>query len=349
MSTPPSSPLPSLTQTSSDGRCGMCGACGSMPPWAPEMLVNATPAARLAIQQRMEEARLRFIKQRNDTIAANAKLDSITTSSSSSSSPNTMHKHQDRIVSPIHQTDPVTISMSQLSLQSPTRSSDAESFRTAECDDLDHLEVDEMIAQMPTREMIEDMFEISIDDDDNDIRWRNQQTSQSETTTPTKQSLSTISHDTSDLTDTPEQQQDEIEISKHFTKKENNASTIESLEGSVSSRPTMQHRHISNDPHFNNFDLPPELHNKRSVEIQLQSESSLVPRTACADCEIWRARVQELELRVEALTSALAAREMEHVALRARVSDRIRHIPKSEARLAEECESLRVTTEFLVS
>lgn len=69
----------------------------------------------------------------------------------------------------------------------------------------------------------------------------------------------------------------------------------------------------------------------------------------CSDCQVWRKRVQELETKVDTLTSGLAVREMEMATLRARVGDGDRYVPRSEARLLEECESLRVTTEFLVS
>lgn len=71
--------------------------------------------------------------------------------------------------------------------------------------------------------------------------------------------------------------------------------------------------------------------------------------TRCSDCQSWRRRVQELEMKVEALTAVVAARDMVIATMRARIGDGARHSSKSEARLVEECESLRVTTEFLVS
>lgn len=67
----------------------------------------------------------------------------------------------------------------------------------------------------------------------------------------------------------------------------------------------------------------------------------------CEDCERWRERVRELEFKVEALTSALTAREMESASMRARAADR-RYVGKNATQLMEECESLRMTTEYLV-
>lgn len=81
-------------------------------------------------------------------------------------------------------------------------------------------------------------------------------------------------------------------------------------------------------------------------EIEKDVERQVEGRTVkkCEDCGRWRSRVQELELQVEALQSALTAREMENMAMRSRAKTGGR----TEAQLIQECESLRVTTEFLV-
>lgn len=57
------------TTTPTGGRCGICGSCGGMPPWAPEALAGASPAARLAVEQRLENARRRFVRNRDAFLA----------------------------------------------------------------------------------------------------------------------------------------------------------------------------------------------------------------------------------------------------------------------------------------
>lgn len=69
----------------------------------------------------------------------------------------------------------------------------------------------------------------------------------------------------------------------------------------------------------------------------------------CADCQAWKSRVIQLEAKLESLSSSLAIREMEVATLKSKIDQAGRFVPKSEARLMQECESLRVTTEFLVS
>lgn len=67
----------------------------------------------------------------------------------------------------------------------------------------------------------------------------------------------------------------------------------------------------------------------------------------CADCQAWKSRVIQLEAKLESLSSSLAIREMEVATLKSQIDQAGRYVPKSEARLMQECESLRVTTEFL--
>lgn len=69
----------------------------------------------------------------------------------------------------------------------------------------------------------------------------------------------------------------------------------------------------------------------------------------CSDCQAWRRRVQDLETQVEAQHAAIVAREMEITSLRARLENGSSHSSKSEPRLLQECRSLRLTVEFLVS
>lgn len=69
----------------------------------------------------------------------------------------------------------------------------------------------------------------------------------------------------------------------------------------------------------------------------------------CSDCPAWRRRVQDLETQVEAQHAAIVAREMEITSLRARLENGSSHSSKSESRLLQECKSLRLTVEFLVS
>lgn len=120
----------------------------------------------------------------------------------------------------------------------------------------------------------------------------------------------------------------------------------ENLEESVSAR-RRKHRSHSRDNSLailDDYQLPADL-------LPLRSDASLervIPQPPCVDCERWRTRVQELELKIEALSSALTALEMESSTMRARAAARTQRLPKTAAQLAEECESLRFTTQFLV-
>ncbi|PXF49405.1 hypothetical protein BWQ96_00721 [Gracilariopsis chorda] len=119
----------------------------------------------------------------------------------------------------------------------------------------------------------------------------------------------------------------------------------ENLEETVIAR-RRRHRNHSRENSLailDDYQLPADL-------LPLRSDASLdrvIPQPPCVDCERWRTRVQELELKIEALTSALTALEMESSTMRARTAARTQRLPKTAAQLAEECESLRVTTQFL--
>lgn len=128
----------------------------------------------------------------------------------------------------------------------------------------------------------------------------------------------------------------------------------ENLEETVSSRrtPVRGHSRPDSKVHLEDYPLPPDVVPLRSTtEIALDStpprRDAALPH--CFDCDAWRGRVEELQHKVEALTSALSAREMECASLRAKCSGKMRTPARNEARLVQECESLRVTTEFLVS
>lgn len=116
----------------------------------------------------------------------------------------------------------------------------------------------------------------------------------------------------------------------------------ENLEDNVSAR--RQKRGIARKNSF--FE---EYHFPAADLLPLRSEISLDRSPSpCADCKRWRVRVQDLELQVEALTSALAARELED-SMRARAAVRTNRLPRTTAQLIEECRNLRITTDFLVS
>lgn len=87
-----------------------------------------------------------------------------------------------------------------------------------------------------------------------------------------------------------------------------------------------------------------------SVDGDVKSVRGAVAKDVvqCEDCQAWRKRVVQLEEKVESLSSSLASKELDLATLRARHFDAGRRVPKTEARLIQECEGLRITTEFLV-
>lgn len=115
----------------------------------------------------------------------------------------------------------------------------------------------------------------------------------------------------------------------------------ENLEESVSARRPLARGHARQNSasQFEEYALPSDIVPLRAADV--------APPLQCEDCEKWRTRVEELQLKVEALTSALAARDMEGASLRAKCAGKMREPNRSESRLIQECESLRVTTEFL--
>lgn len=122
----------------------------------------------------------------------------------------------------------------------------------------------------------------------------------------------------------------------------------ENLEDSVSARRPQARGHSRHDSsYFAEYALPSDLVPSNSTEIALEKLNA--PVLKCSDCAAWRGRVEELQLKVESLTAALAAKDIECASLRARFAGKMREPAKSEARLLQECESLRITTEFLVS
>lgn len=139
-------------------------------------------------------------------------------------------------------------------------------------------------------------------------------------------------------------------LSMHALEHAQSISSIpsENLEDSVSARrPQVRGHSQHNSSHFEEYALPSDLVPSRSTEIVLENLSA--PVLKCSDCMAWRGRVEELQLKVESLTAALAAKDIECASLRARFAGKVREPAKSEARLLQECESLRITTEFLVS
>lgn len=132
----------------------------------------------------------------------------------------------------------------------------------------------------------------------------------------------------------------------------------DNLEEIVLSRRSRRHKRRPSLPLLDDFNASPSpLSSKRysppfrtDEHDNTFAEDEIVNDVVhCSDCQAWRSRVKHLEAKVESLTSTLAAREMDIATLRARIGDDGRHVPKSEARLMQECESLRVTAEFLVS
>lgn len=126
--------------------------------------------------------------------------------------------------------------------------------------------------------------------------------------------------------------------------------SFEYLEDSVSARRTRGRGHSRrNSTHFQEYGLPSDLITLGSTEISLDSCDSNAPMLNCEDCKAWRRRVEELQTKVEELTSALATKDMELASARSRQIMKGRDRTRNETRLLQECESLRVTTEFLVS
>lgn len=115
----------------------------------------------------------------------------------------------------------------------------------------------------------------------------------------------------------------------------------ENLEDSVSARRTPARERSRQGPFapFEEYPLPSDIVTLRSAD----SETPL----QCEDCERWRGRVEELQTKVERLTAALAARDMECASLRAKHAGKLREPNRGESRLIQERNSLRVTTEFL--
>lgn len=128
----------------------------------------------------------------------------------------------------------------------------------------------------------------------------------------------------------------------------------ENLEESVSSRrtPVRGQSQVNTASLDDEYSLSADLIPLRSTtEISLENTPPLnsAGPPHCFDCDAWRGRVEELQTKVEQLTIELSGREIECASLRAKCSGKIRPPTKNEARLRQECASLRVTTEFLVS
>lgn len=443
------------------GRCGMCGSCGSMPPWAPEALKDASPAARRALFERMQEKQRHFIVERDARLTAmklsgssgaqdnvdrepnadepeqsEAKGDiplrnadanntqlppaddiplQIEKASTEGGSPLAIHDDLSgacnalrvapvAVASPrapvsppasaadvasspkrkpsrhavVIDPDPVRTAqrasnpnMSSASLRS--NDSDADSFYTAE--EVDHparepdtVDVDEMKVDDDGLEEVP-MGDDGEEKDDDFADWQafhsdkpNGTDVRGETETESEMAedhrCGTVEQGGEETTVVPLDDDTEIGSLQPDADEQNNpiptlsmlqlssgkslmSVPSDNLEETVSARRSLARGHSrqGSASHFEEYALPSDLVPLRSADV--------APQLQCHDCEKWRGRVEELQLKVEALTSALAARDMESAALRAKSTVKTRAPNRNESRLIQECESLRVTTEFL--
>lgn len=154
-------------------------------------------------------------------------------------------------------------------------------------------------------------------------------------------SASKPTNDSSESLDIPTLPMQAIEAGQSVT-----SMPSENLEDAVYARrrPTRGHSR-QNSLHLDHYPLPPDLVPLQTTEIEL--EKANVPQLSCSDCTAWRTRVEQLQAQVEGLTATLALRDRECASLKAKYVGKGRELGKNEARLMQECESLRVTTEFL--
>lgn len=445
------------------GRCGMCGSCGSMPPWAPEALKDASPAARRALFERMQEKQRRFIIERDARLTAtkhsgssgaqekveqepndeeaehseakggiprgNAYADNtqlppadeipLEIEKASTEGRSTTARHGDmseaisapRVI-PVASTSPQALASPPASVvhvpSSPKRKpsrravvidpdpvrtaqrasnpnmssasmrsndSDADSFHTAE--EVDHAAGEADTVGVDEMQIDDDeLEEVPMGDDDEETAdgddfadWQafhsdkpNGTEVRGETGMGAEMSEvpldGTVEQDGEETTDVP--REDDIEngsLQPGAIVQNNPIPTLsmlqlssgkslmsipsENLEETVFARRPLARGHSrqGSASHFEEYALPSDLVPLRSADV--------APPLQCQDCEKWRSRVEELQLKVEALTSALAARDMEFASLRAKSAGKFRAPNRNESRLIQECESLRVTTEFL--
>eukprot|EP00177_Eucheuma_denticulatum_P008428 GFKZ01015322.1.p1 GENE.GFKZ01015322.1~~GFKZ01015322.1.p1 ORF type:complete len:521 (-),score=82.35 GFKZ01015322.1:1642-3069(-) len=461
------------TQTSSSGRCGMCGNCDSSPPWAPENLKRATPAARLALEKRMAERQAIFKKEfehrlevlrkqgflqeaheRRNLTNADQKGDSIhqsdthvphTRISPPAPKPETNIKEK-AIVEQIHAAHQTAepaleepkaavegVAAQQLdALDAPERvshlvegaeevnardseaaengegpaparksdyDSDADSFHTADEERsvskaADH--VPSVLKSQPRKGSGEDedvagdkekdgdytagfhgqgrkaehvepeLEEVSFEEDGDHLDaeangrsleqtmfqqiqldaveiplHREQEADVNGGPVSENESASKLSDESSQSLDIPTLPMQAIEAGQSLT-----SMPSENLEDAVYARRRPARGHSrQNSLHLDHYPLPADLVPLRTTEIEL--EKANVPKLSCSDCTAWRTRVEELQAKVEELTTTLALRDRECASLKTKYVVRGREPGKHEAQLMQECESLRITTEFL--
>lgn len=393
-----------------------------MPPWAPEALATASPAYRLALEQRMRDAQRRFILERDARLAATASLtvSELLPSSSSPSPPSSKVPSSPSAppdldppspTSPHHPTSSSSTSHTTSLSHPPLRhfsprthtdrlsrplvssktatavalaggyESDAESYHTAD-DDCDNTAVDldqfdkrqtptpthssprhltprtraararRVSSSSSSQSSATGIAPPSLDG----LPGRNRQSPRMHDEYPQSIPMYDLQRDSASSSETapfrPPPPQLKI-IDPYPASDDLHVLTLHSP--SAQSPVGMKASHSPNPPPSMSMDNLEDVVSARRPPVRRMPNQASVPvhdvvpnSTPCSDCQVWRRRVQQLESKVESLASTLAAREMEVVSLRARTVDSARSLTKTEARLQQECDSLRVTTEFLV-
>lgn len=122
----------------------------------------------------------------------------------------------------------------------------------------------------------------------------------------------------------------------------------ESLEDSVHARRKQLRRHMSahRQNSYDGFQYAPTTNEIASPVTEVALDQSAASAPKCEECAALRVRIEELELTVQALRSALSARNVERSPARTPTKKSTR---SDVNRLMQECESLRFTVDFLVS
>lgn len=414
---------------SEDAKCGMCGGCGTMPPWAPEMLANATASQRIALEQRMRAAQRAFLDESESRVAALCLDDAFSTSPDEDTSalrgPATSvadtpsdgrqggaaedpaHSHADiDTATPAMRDDPGSAARSPKKAgASADLGSDAESFHTAsDEDDGDNDSYKEkrrdasapadarhLAARARDRDVGDAGVRQGARDADRDVGFGDD---------VGEEEVASLSHLPAVSTDNLEGL---VEARRAFARNQlrtavprratwtsarsfepwtslsahtaaakeavnpsaaaavatttttattattvataTTATTTTTTTAIATSTPTTADASATTAARSPSAERAPVRAAPADREVIVRSGRDA---PTCGDCMQWRGRVQELEMQVEALTATLSARERDVTSLRARVSGEGRKCSKGEARLRQECEGLKVTTEFLV-
>jgi hypothetical protein len=346
-----------------DGTCGMCGSCGSCPPWSPDALAGASPAQRDAVDAALASARARFVADR-DTHLLTPEV--FVTPRESPSGPQVGAESDGG-----QSTQPSDGDAVQPSLDVPNFALGASATDVADVDTVDHRHVAALQIVDPDG-WPEDSADLEEDDFGGtaftDVgaappptgATPEIETSQGQAPQSLQDATSADQEDVADYSDTSDG--DTEQVAQVAT------SDVSSLEESVCYRRLQM-------PRRNDMQLPPTPEpdpgasgsgdgfaespvgadqplSPSHVEVSLKSPQ-MQPRTFppapfsyhehCEQCQKLKVRIEELEQHKDALESALEARAMASVSLRAKgVSPK----SKSSSRLREEVDNLRFTVDF---